>query len=774
MDKEQIEKQLEQERVDSVINEVNHKINALEKHMQKVGSDVQEIRKTFWHDVTVNFDEPDDVIETLTSIKQQVELLSERERSEDQMKQKLNALYRVQSSPYFGRIDFEEDNEKETEKIYIGITSLMDQQEENFLIYDWRAPISSMYYDYGPGPAQYEIMDGTITGEMSLKRQYIIRKGKIKGLFDTGVTIGDEMLREVLGNNANTQMKSIVATIQREQNRIIRNEKSRVLLVQGVAGSGKTSAAMQRIAYLLYRYRNTIKSDNIMLFSPNPLFNSYVATVLPELGEENMRQGTFQEYINSRLGKQFKVEDPFMQMEDLLSADEEFRYEERVTGIRYKASLTFKAHMDEYVKQLSEEGLIFKTISFRKKTIITKEEIEKYFYSLNRRYSIPNRMVMVKDWLLQELKRHAKKEQKADWVKDEIQYLSKEELLKSYKALQKNQQFTESTFDDYEQEERYLSKMIVNRHFKGIVKKVKNLEFIHLQEIYRNLFRQEGSSYTPKKWTAICDWTIKSMRNSHLSYEDATPFMYLQDLLEGRRTNSGIRHVFIDEAQDYSLFQFAYIKQMFPYSKLTLLGDMNQAIYTHSDGQKSILSDTSFTNEETETIQLRKSYRSTRPIVELTKRMLPDGEMIEAFNREGKLPTAKKVKNRSELKQHLLAKIEEYKQRGHQTIAVICKTAKESKEAFDEMKGQVDVRLIEKGTITFEQGVLFIPSYLAKGIEFDAVIIYDASNQQYYRESERKLFYTACTRAMHELHLFSIGEFSPFFSKQNEYFVEEN
>ena len=250
----------EQERVDFIVNEIKAKAQKLSKGAKHIGSDVLEIRKTFWEDVTVNFDEPDDIAETYTSIKQQAALLAERERSFKQTDKQLRLLARLKNSPYFGRIDFHELGESETEKVYLGIASLMDREDENFLIYDWRAPISSLYYDHAPGPAGYSTPEGRIEGDMKLKRQFVIRDSKIKAMFETGVTIGDELLREVLGNNANTQMKTIVATIQKEQNQIIRNEKSKLLIVQGVAGSGKTSAALQRVAYLLYLYRGTITS----------------------------------------------------------------------------------------------------------------------------------------------------------------------------------------------------------------------------------------------------------------------------------------------------------------------------------------------------------------------------------------------------------------------------------------------------------------------------------------------------------------------------------
>ena len=259
-----------------------------------------------------------------------------------------------------------------------------------------------------PGPAQYQTPSGTISGEMELKRQFIIKNGKINGMFDTGITIRDEMLQEVLGNNADTQMKSIVATIQKEQNAIIRNEKSQIVVVQGVAGSGKTSAALQRVAYLLYRYRHSISPENIILFSPNPLFNSYVSTVLPELGEENMQQSTFQEYLDQRLNKDFDLEDPFDQMEYMLTASNDDDYNKRVLSIRLKSSLEFKSMIDQYAEKLSQQGLIFHPLIFRKRAVVSSEQIYEYFYSLDQNFSIPNRIQLVKEWLLKGLKKRVK------------------------------------------------------------------------------------------------------------------------------------------------------------------------------------------------------------------------------------------------------------------------------------------------------------------------------------------------------------------------------
>ncbi|MCC3355324.1 RNA polymerase recycling motor HelD [Bacillus sp. REN16] len=754
----------EQDRLEDALKVIESKKAAIESMVGSFKSEIVDLRKSFWEDVTVNLDEPDDVIETFQSIKQQSELIGERERNHRQIFKQIKILERLKESPYFGRFDFAENGETSEEKIYIGIASLLDKNEEDFLIFDWRAPISSMYYDYYPGPAQYETHFETIDGEMTLKRQFIIKNGKLKSMFDTGVTIGDEMLQQVLGNNANTQMKSIVATIQREQNKIIRNEKSRYLIVQGVAGSGKTSAALQRVAYLLYRYREQLSSNNIMLFSPNPLFNSYVATVLPELGEENMQQSTFQEYVEHRLGGLFDIEDPFSQMEYLLTEMDQPNYDVRLQAIHYKANLDFKELIQTYVKELSEHGILFKNIGFKKKKMISKETIQEYFYSLDPSISIPNRLSKVTEWLMKEVVKFERKERKKDWVLQEAELMEKEDHLEIFKQLQKKQEFSNDTFDDYEREEKLIAKEIVRKHFKPIKAAIKKLDYLDRKGIYKQLFSHTKEHQVTEKWNEICSSTIEKLTQNRLNYEDAIPFLYLQDLIEGKQSNTNIRHLFIDEAQDYSPFQFEYLKQLFPNCRMTILGDYNQAIYAHSMNAPTLLSPELYEEDKSEVILLKKSYRSTKEIVDFSKGIVAAGNEIEPFNRSGALPLFKEVETKEDLHKEILTKIKALQGQGHETIAVICKTNAESKEAFNALKDEAQVRLMNQETYQFDKGVLVLPTYLAKGIEFDAVIIYNASNEVYGREYERKLFYTACTRAMHELQLFSIGERSFFFN----------
>lgn len=759
--------QAEKARLADIVSLIEKRAESVRNSQGGVRQDVTEIRQTFWDDVTVNIDDPEDAVETLASIRQQAELLSERERAHGHMSRQLKTLNLLKDSPYFGRVDFHEEGEPITDIVYLGISSLMDDAKENFLIYDWRAPISSIYYDYSPGPAQYETPGGIIKGEMEQKRQYIIKGGQLKSMFDTGITIGDEILKEVLGKNADSQMKNIVATIQKEQNTLIRNDKKRYLVVQGAAGSGKTSAALQRVAFLLYRHVHEIKADNILLFSPNPLFSSYTATVLPSLGEDNMQQVTFFDYMAKMIGDDYEVSDPFEQMEYVLHEEDDDFYEARLEAIRYKNTLEFKALLDQYIQSLSHAGLQFRNINLRKKTLITSSAIADYFYSLDSSLSIQNRLEFVKDWLLKELYKIEKLERRSEWVEEEIELLDTADYTKTFQFLRKRKSYTEETFDDFDREQQELAKKVTHKYFKPIRIAVKQFRFLNVKKMYKDLFQEniaeqlKMEASIPANWGEIGGITLKETGQNRLPYEDAAPYLYFKEELEGVRTNRLIRYLFIDEAQDYSAFQLEVIQRLFPNGRMTILGDMNQAIYAHSYGAPTLLSEELYPADEMERIILLKSYRSTRQIIDFTSAILGDIQ-IQPFNRNGMLPVLYQRTDIDASFKLITQLLKSLQEAGHQTIAIICKTQYEADMAFERLKGIEFVQLMDKSIYSFTKGILILPAYLAKGIEFDAVIIFNASKDQYYREQERNLFYTACTRAMHELHLLSCGEPSPF------------
>ncbi|MEC0127963.1 RNA polymerase recycling motor HelD [Paenibacillus pabuli] len=768
----------EQQRVNIVTEQIDRKIHILEKEVGSFRDEVVGMRKDFWDEVTMNFSEADDVGETSTSMRQQSQVLSDRERSHLNTAAALDKMKRLHHSPYFGRIDFKENGYPNAERIYLGIASLLDEKEESFLVYDWRAPISNLYYDGAPGPVAYQTPSGEISGDIEMKRQFVIRDGRIRFMFDTGVTIGDELLQAVLSRTSDAQMKSIVATIQKEQNRIIRNDRTRMLIVQGAAGSGKTSAALQRVAYLLYKYREHLQADQMVLFSPNPMFNSYVSTVLPELGEENMLQTTFQEYLERRLGREYQLEDPFIQLEYVLTGTEDPQYEARMSGIRFKSSDSFLKVITRYKDSMLTEGMKFKPVRFQGRAVVTAEAMAEKFYSFESSVKLVNRLEILRDWMLKELSAFGKGELEAPWVDQQLDLMEPEDLQRAYQRLKRKQKGKSDTFDDFQQEREILARMVVSDRLKPLRKWIKSLRFVDVRQLYAHLFNDRaqmirllGDEALPPYWEEIGDMTLHRLKAQELAYEDITPYLYLRELLLGFHINSNIRHVIIDEAQDYSAFQLAFMKRLFPRAKMTALGDFNQAIYAHS----SVLSGTGpLTNlygpENTELIELTRSYRSTQEIVEFTRGMVPGGDEIVPFNRSGEKP---KVMVSSKVQEHLhviTSDLRHLIQEGYESVAVICKTAEESKDVHEALSEVLPAapKLIKKTTLAFERGVHIIPAYLAKGVEFDAVLIYDGSAEQYAQEHERKLFYTACTRAMHLLHVYCLGKPSPFITSQSE------
>lgn len=785
----------EQERLEQVRHKLQARIDELEPEVAGLHDQAADIRRRFWEEVTINTATDEDFEETFHTINQQSAVLAERERVHKLLTQQWKSMNRLLPSPYFGRIDFSEDDLGVSEQIYIGVSSFLDDDGLSFLIYDWRTPIASMYYDYSPGRASYDTPVGRIEGSIELKRQFQIQGGQIRNLFDASETIGDELLQHVLGKGADSQMKSIVATIQKEQNAIIRDDGSRMLIVQGAAGSGKTSAALQRVAYLLYKHRQTIKADQIVLFSPNPMFASYISTVLPELGEENMQQTTFQEYLDYWLGNSLRPEDPFDQIEYVLTAHGAPEYEARLQGIAYKASEAYLRALQNYGLWLGEEGMRFSGIRFRERDLITAERMHAVFYGYDRSLPLFNRVVLLQEWLLKELASLEREELVAPWVEEELNYLDADQYAEVFGTLHKERELfdlgehyatvrefitkkrreDEGDFDFAQKEESLLRRTIVREVFRPLRRSVKKFSFVDYKAIYGQLFEGEADyrertngaeAVLPPLWAEICRQTKESLLRGELFHEDATPYLYVKELIEGIRTNTEIRHVFVDEGQDYSLFQYEYLKKLFPRARMTVLGDFGQAIYTQAtslDASDSPLVRL-FGEDETTLIRLVRSYRSTREIVEFTRAMLPGGEDIAPFERRGAKPLLTRLDGGEQRDARIAADIAALKAEGFDSIAVITKTAAESRAVHAALRahGSEALQLMTKETQEFEKGAMVIPVYLAKGVEFDAVLVYDASSEAYGRDNERKLLYTACTRAMHRLHLYATSDWSPF------------
>jgi DNA helicase II / ATP-dependent DNA helicase PcrA len=769
----------EEKRLREVLEQVSRRMRKELSLLGERREDVVGIRQEFWDDVRLNFSDSSEVSETWRSIMQQAELLAERERSHRVASEAVERLTKQFDSPYFARIDFQEKG-RENEVIYIGRASLVGEDGETFYVYDWRAPVSSLFYDHEPGPASYRTPDGENDGDLMLKRQFVIRGGQMKHVFDTSETVGDEILQAVLSEGSDTAMKSIVATIQKEQNQIIRDEKHRLLVVQGAAGSGKTSAALQRIAYLLYRYRQTLSPDQIILFSPNPVFKGYVSRVLPDLGEANMRQMTFREIIEARLGHRFEVEDLFSQTEELSAADGTPQGGAREQSVRYKGSEHFFITVEAYLKKLETDGIRFRPLRFRSETIVSAAEMSQRFYSVPASEGFGVRAAALRRWLVERLNAWVESQIDEDWVADAAELVDGEEIQRAYVDVRRSGGFHDEAFDDEEKMTERLKRRVAEEAIAPLMKAVRGYRFLDAVATYRELF-QSRSLFTacspdgklPAGWEWMSQRAEETMGRKQVDHEDATPLMYVSEALEGfRRVEGEILHVFVDEAQDYSPFQAAFLRRRYPRARMTVLGDFNQAIYLQSQDSGGFGGWTRLmTPEDTAVWRLTTSYRSTEPIVQFTKQILSpeDAQDIRPFHRQGEAPGVVACRDGAQLGAKVAVDISQLLEQGYGTIGVITKTAHESGNAAallkEQLPDEVPLTHVTGGSAELPKGVSVLPAYLAKGIEFDAVLVWDASEALYGKEKDRKLLYTVCTRALHVLHIYHTGEPSHWLPK---------
>lgn len=744
------EQQKEQEHLDHVISLIQDRIKIVEKSISGAQSEAQDLNAHFFDDLKLDYDGYSTSMETALSIHQQQQLLEERQNAWQHATKQLSTLQRLNKRPYFARIDFQEQNEK-PETIYIGLGSFADKNDQ-FLIYDWRAPISSIYYDGKLGSVTYYAPDGEQEVLMTKKRQFSIKDGQIINMFDTNESIGDQMLINVLNEKSSTQMKSIVTTIQREQNKIIRNTTADLLFVQGSAGSGKTSAILQRIAYLLYRYRGNLVSSDVIMFSPNQLFNDYVKNVLPEMGEQNMVQMTYRQFVSRRVPA-FKVESLFDQFED---------QNKNPKIAKLKDSLEFFEAINHYSKHLIKHGVVFKNIYFKdkEKPFFDKDYIKDIYYSFNENYNLRNRIEATREKLVARLNESISAEAKKAWVAKYLESISKEELNKLYDR--PDQEFASST-----EEERFLSKKIVIKSLKQVLRKVNANSFFNIRAQYLAFLRAipkmidlQQYGISEKEWYDHIELVKQNFVRKQIKITDISSYLYLYDVITGRRVNYEMRYAFIDEIQDYTPFQLAYLKYNFPRAKFTMLGDLNQAIFTKDDSL-TLLDKVKqlFISEKIELIKLTKSYRSTKQITDFTKQILKSGELIEAFDRNGAKPTIWHCDNASavqKINDILIANNQE-----KLTTAIITKTLEEARDLTTKLKSEsIKVTLIATANQRLVPGVLVIPSYLAKGLEFDAVIVWQVNNNNYHKDDERQLLYTITSRAMYKLDLIYTDELS--------------
>jgi len=644
----------------------------------------------------------------------------------------INSTYRIDTyermikSAYFARIDFE--TEGEVLPIYLGIASLTDGTD--FYVYDWRTPIASMFYDYEMGEAQYTTPNGeVIKGKIVLKRQYKIEGENIVQIFDTDMQIIDSILREMLEKKTSDKMKNIVNTIQKEQNKVIRKKGVDILVVQGPAGSGKTSVAMHKIAYLLYSEKSRINHSNILIVSPNEIFSNYISNVLPEIGEKNVYQTTFMDFIKGHLD--FKVKGSINDLYEIVySSDPKSKnksLEYNSTKLKYGA--TFIHLLENFIALKRNEILGIQDIIVDNNVLIEKSYLEKLANELESNgVSIYKQGLKLIEKIMLHLtiKMGGKQNQTSQKIK---------KILES----NLNKIKTKSLFIDLYSDKNRFVKMI--------------------EEIYNNTGTQSENRLTIKQLSDIFDYTQAQLAKNTIPFEDVVGYLYLKDRVTGSSLQSNIKYVLIDEAQDYTIMQYKIFADLFKKANITILGDLNQSIMPFSSHQnyEGILNVLKEDRGEivTDMNYLTKTYRSTYEINMFAKKIIGDTNMYNQVDRHGdnveiikdneKMETSKTICDALELKKK------------YNSVAIITKTQSEAnrfKEALETNKKSSMFKLVSGKDKTFvSDKILIIPSYLAKGLEFDAVLVYNA-NDNVYPKDFKNLLYVVCTRALHKLNIY--------------------
>ncbi|MBM7617662.1 DNA helicase IV [Weissella uvarum] len=746
---------MEQQRLERVSDEIEQQLTKAEQNFDQAHAETYAVETNYGANTSINTIEEDDAMETNAEIQQQRNIVARVTETEQIMQNMVTTLHNLKASPYFGRVDIVEDGEAES--LYIGLASLQDENGE-FLINDWRAPISGVYYNGALGEVTYPTPLGDQVAKLTKKRQFKITGRTIENMFDTDVTIGDEMLQTVLGEQNDQKMHNIVATIQQEQNQIIRDTESDLMVVQGVAGSGKTSAILQRIAFLLFHARENLNSDQIVLFSPNRLFSSYISDVLPSLGERNMRQVTMSEFLTARL-QGLTVQTLFNQYEQDQGPSQAIR--QRLQQALESADLV--TALQEYLIQLTSDQIVFTDIYFQGEKWFKANDFKNYYDRLPTAYPVVERIGMTRKHFLEKLQAQIETEQQADWVLDALNQLNDHEY---QRLLDEDVDVLNEADVDMDETIKHVATAYLNEVFQPIDDALYNTQFVDVYQQFADFLTYLGhlqyAEIDEKWWITKAQRFLYQLEQHQIDYEDAVPVLLLRDLMTGSGTNQFMQYVFVDEMQDYAMLQMLYLKHAFPNAKFTLLGDAEQALFRPIQTPEALMDEyaAAFQVKKQRLIKLTKSYRSTQPIMNFAKALLPDGAQIEAFQRDGNQPRL--ITTTLENEAHILAEVIQQLQETQKTIAILTKTQAQAETVSAYLEAQaIQHQLLDADDRTRTENILVMPIYLAKGLEFDAVIGYDVSETNYPGEASRGLLYTLASRAMHELVLISVGDVTP-------------
>ena len=658
-------------------------------------------------------------------------------------------LHRALKNPYFARIDFKADDENKCEKIYIGKTNIFDD-DLNIVVVDWRAPISSIYYDGTIGRTQYKCPEGTIKGDLRLKRQYNIKNGKLVNYNDIDITTNDQLLQDCLNEKSDVRLKNIISTIQSEQNKIIRANIYKPLIVQGVAGSGKTTVALHRIAYLIYTYEKDFKPDDFLIIAPNKFFLDYISKVLPDLGVDYVGQQTFEEFALNNISDKIKVINPNVELAKIVDEGKEHTKLLQESA-KFKSSLAFKNLLDKYLNTIYENILINEDFKIAEFVAIKYEDLKKILYDNLERFSLKTSVDILKNIMIKKIhdlsdslveKITEKRTIKINNIGDNLNPAEKQKI--------RLEIFNET---EYEINELLKGgKKLVNDYIKKIkIDKVINY--------YKNaLINEKDSYYSDEIAEYIKEQLNNNLKYKQVEYEDLAGILYLQYKIYGFDEKFSLKHIVIDEAQDYGEFQFFVLNYVLGNNKsLTILGDIAQGIYSYRGTSNWEHINKVIFNNEASIENLDRSYRTTVEIMNEANKVLAKINEKENLNlavpveRHGDDVHFIHTNSVNEKVKIIENRIKDLMNKNYKNIAIITKDLNGSKELYNKLnKTEHNVQLIEEQIDKYYGGITIIPSYLSKGLEFDNVIIYDYNN---FDDSvlDTKLLYVSFTRAMHTL-----------------------
>ena len=680
-------------------------------------------------------------------------------------------LERAVEKPYFARIDFEQKNEKKREQIYIGKCSVIDDNNE-VIVADWRAPISSLYYDGRLGKVSYTAPEGEIEGDLLLKRLYEIEHANLISFSDIDITSNDELLKPYLSANSDARLKNIISTIQSEQNQIIRAKLNSPLIVQGVAGSGKTTVALHRIAYLIYEHSKTLKPENFLIIAPNKFFLDYISDTLPDLGVDDVTQLTFEDFAQKIIGEKLKIENSNNKLADIINNSKEKESIEQRSA-KFKSSLEYKALIDKYLKNIEENYLQNEDLKVGEFVILSNEKLKEKFkmtpsYTDN---SIENKFKVFMNRL------EFFMEKNMDSIEDMIKQKRTQELasldLKSEDYKEKRMQIFNKYDELFEPLKKNGKKLLTNYS-----KKIKNKSALHY---YRD-FMSKIYDYTDKNVDVelinyIQKKLLSEKNNKQIEYEDLAPLMHIKNVMMRKKdiTDNEIKHIVVDEAQDYSVFQFFALNETLQNNSMTVLGDIAQGIYSYrgindwNDVSKNVF------DGNANMLELRKSYRTTMEIMEKGNEVLDKIKehitvnLGEPVIRKGDKIAIEKKSNNEDVITSITKRVNELVSQDKKNIAVITKTLQEAKKVSKSLENKkIENVLVSDKTVEYTGGISVIPAYLSKGLEFDSVILSDVSKENYKNnELDAKLLYVAITRAMHTLDIYHTGELTNLLEARN-------